>query len=87
MKYLLKALVQTNDENEFVNVETTRPVQLHSKHNTSQTGFSSNNLQQINELANSNNQFQDDNSVCGVPVVGFTQSLVIGGQPAGHGEW
>lgn len=33
------------------------------------------------------NQFQDDNAVCGIPVAGFTQSLVIGGQPAGHGEW
>lgn len=33
------------------------------------------------------NQFQDDNSVCGVPVAGFTQSLVIGGTGAGHGEW
>lgn len=33
------------------------------------------------------NQFQDDNSVCGTPVAGFTQSLVIGGQAAGHGEW
>lgn len=33
------------------------------------------------------NQFQDDNAVCGIPVAGFTQSLVIGGQAAGHGEW
>lgn len=33
------------------------------------------------------NQFQDDNSVCGTPVAGFTQSLVIGGVAAGHGEW
>lgn len=33
------------------------------------------------------NQFQDDNSVCGTPVAGFTQSLVIGGQAAGRGEW
>lgn len=33
------------------------------------------------------NQFQSDDSVCGVPVAGFTQSLVIGGQAAGHGEW
>lgn len=31
--------------------------------------------------------FQSDDSVCGVPVAGFTQSLVIGGQAAGHGEW
>lgn len=33
------------------------------------------------------NQFQDDSAVCGIPVAGFTQSLVIGGQGAGHGEW
>lgn len=33
------------------------------------------------------NQFQNDNAVCGIPVTGFTQSLVIGGRPAGHGEW
>lgn len=33
------------------------------------------------------NQFQDDSAVCGVPVAGFTQSLVIGGQAAGRGEW
>lgn len=33
------------------------------------------------------NQFQDVNSVCGVPVAGFTQSLVIGGEAAGRGEW
>jgi hypothetical protein len=33
------------------------------------------------------NQFQDDNAVCGTPVAGFTQSLVIGGQAAGRGEW
>lgn len=33
------------------------------------------------------NQFQDDNAVCGLPVAGFTQSLVIGGQAAGRGEW
>lgn len=33
------------------------------------------------------NQFQSDDAVCGIPVAGFTQSLVIGGQPAGHGEW
>jgi phage repressor protein C with HTH and peptisase S24 domain len=33
------------------------------------------------------NQFQNDDSVCGIPVAGFTQSLVIGGQSAGHGEW
>lgn len=29
------------------------------------------------------NQFQDDNTVCGVPVV-LSQSLVVGGQPAGN---
>lgn len=33
------------------------------------------------------NQFQDDYAVCGVPVAGFSQSLVIGGQAAGRGEW
>lgn len=33
------------------------------------------------------NQFQSDNSVCGTPVAGTSQSLVIGGQSAGHGEW
>lgn len=33
------------------------------------------------------NQFQDDNSVCGVAVAGLTQSLVIGGQAASRGEW
>lgn len=33
------------------------------------------------------NQYQDDSTVCGVPVAGFTQSLVIGGQAAGRGEW
>ena len=33
------------------------------------------------------NQFVDDNTVCGVPVV-LTQSLVVGGQPVqNHGEW
>jgi hypothetical protein len=33
------------------------------------------------------NQFQDDNTVCGVPVV-LTQSLVVGGAPVqNHGEW
>lgn len=37
--------------------------------------------------AQHNNQFQDDNIVCGTPVAGFTQSLVIGGQAAGRGEW
>lgn len=29
----------------------------------------------------------DDKAVCGVPVAGFSQSLVIGGQAAGRGEW
>lgn len=37
--------------------------------------------------AASQGNFQSDDSVCGVPVAGFTQSLVIGGQAAGHGEW
>lgn len=33
------------------------------------------------------NQFVDDNTVCGVPVV-LSQSLVVGGQPVqNHGEW
>lgn len=33
------------------------------------------------------NQFQDDNNVCGVPVV-LTQSLIIGGTPVkNRGEW
>lgn len=41
----------------------------------------------INSANQQVNQFQDDNAVCGVPVSGFTQSLVIGGQAAGRGEW
>jgi hypothetical protein len=44
--------------------------------------------QRPNQQQNQNvNQFQDDKAVCGVPVAGFTQSLVIGGKAAGHGEW
>lgn len=44
-------------------------------------------IQPQTQRPNNPNQFQDDNSVCGIPVAGFTQSLVIGGQAAGHGEW
>lgn len=32
-------------------------------------------------------KFQDDNLVCGIPVIGLTQSLIVGGQSAGRGEW
>lgn len=44
-------------------------------------------FQVVNRQQEQGNQFQDDNSVCGVPVAGLTQSLIIGGQSAGRGEW
>lgn len=43
--------------------------------------------QRPNQPSQQVNQFQDVSTVCGQPVAGFTQSLVIGGQAAGHGEW
>lgn len=45
------------------------------------------NIVQPRPEAGQGGNFQSDESVCGVPVAGFTQSLVIGGQAAGHGEW
>jgi len=44
-------------------------------------------VQQESRPGNNVNQFQSDDAVCGVPVVGQSQSLVIGGQAAARGQW
>lgn len=80
LKYLLQAPAtsQNGQSEDRFNVDEPQPVQPQPIHQPKPDVVRPN--QQVN-------QFQDDNSVCGIPVAGFTQSLVIGGQAAGRGEW
>lgn len=88
MKYVLAALDGENGDRFNLDGQYNLQPQPQSPQNPPIHGQNPQNpLIQRPSSDSSINQFQDDNTVCGVPVV-LSQSLVVGGAPVqNHGEW